>query len=98
MSYVIGAVFGVLVTFIGFVIVMAPRHWEWYQENVELKKALVKAIARGDHYKHVATPNQWGTAAQHEARIVAKEPPYQGITLQPGQAIDFVFDDIRETP
>ena len=99
MSYVIGAVLGVRVTFIGFVIVMAPRHWEWYQENIDLRSQLKVAVERAAHYQQLATPNQWGPVEQHEARIVTKPtPPYQGVTLEPGESIDFVFDDIRETP
>ena len=31
--FALGLISGVVVTFIGFVVVMAPKHWEWYQEN-----------------------------------------------------------------
>ena len=101
MTYVIGAIFGVLVTFIGFVVVMAPRHWEWYQENIKLKAALKSATEERDHYKNLVSPIQWGPQELHEARIIKRREDkvraYDGVTLEPGEAIDFVFDDIRQT-
>ncbi len=100
MTYVATAVLSALVEFIGFVIVMAPKHWEWYQENKDLKRALVEAIAERDHYKNLTSPIQWGPAALHEARIQTRKEKkvvaWDGVTLQPGEAIDFVFDDIKD--
>ena len=98
MMLIIGMVIGVLITFIGFVAVMAPKHWDWYQQNTDLRSQLKVAVERAAHYQALSTPNQWGPVEQHEARIVKKEPPYQGITLEPGESIDFVFDDIKQTP
>ena len=93
MMFALGLLSGVVVTFVGFVIVMAPKHWEWWQENVELKKALTKAIDRGDHYKQLSTPNQWGPVDQHEARIVAKPRTYPDVDAGP---IEHRFDDIMD--
>ena len=98
MMLMLGVVLGALVTFIAFVIVMAPKHWEWYHENVQLKKDLKVALEQAAHYKNLVKPSEWGPVDQHEARIIKKERPYDGVTLEPGQAIDFVFDDIKQTP
>ena len=98
MTFILGMIAGGLVTFVVFAAYMGPRHWEWYQENLDLRKQLKVAVERAAHYQNLVKPNEWGPVEQHEARIVKKEPPYQGITLQPGESIDFVFDDIRETP
>ena len=98
MMFVLGMVAGASIALVGFVAYMAPKHWDWYQQNVDLRSQLKVAVERAAHYQALATPNQWGPVEQHEARIVAKAPPYQGVTLEPGESIDFVFDDIRETP
>ena len=86
---------GAFIAFVVMVAYMAPKHWEWYHQNVNLQASLRNAAAERDHYKNLIRPNEWGPVAQHEARIV-KTPPYQGIELKPGESIDFVFDDIKD--
>ena len=99
MTFLLGMIAGGSVTFVVFVAYMAPKHWQWWEENVDLRKQLKVAVDRAAHYQALSTPNQWGPVEQHEARIITKPtPPYQGVTLEPGESIDFVFDDIRETP
>ncbi len=95
MTFLLGMIAGGLITFVVFAAFMAPRHWEWYHENVDLRSQLTVAVERAAHYQHLASPIEWGTAEQREAGIVKKAPPYQGINLEPGEAIDFTFDDIK---
>ena len=94
MIYVATAVMGGLAVFIGFVVVMAPRHWELYHENLDLRSQLKVAVERAAHYQNLVKPSEWGAQEQKEARII-KPRPYDGVTLEPGEAIDFVFDDIK---
>jgi hypothetical protein len=77
---------------------MAPKHWDWYHQNKAQAETIRKLAEERDHYKSMSYPNRWGPVEQHESRIKPKAPPYQGVTLEPGEAIDFVFDDIRQTP
>ena len=95
MMFVLGMIAGAAIALVGFVAYMAPRHWDWYHQNVDLCSQLAVAVERAAHYQHLVKPSEWGPVEQHEARIVKKEPPYQGVTLKPGESIDFVFDDIR---
>ena len=99
MMFVLGLVLGTVVTFIGFVAVMAPRHWEWYHENIDLRKQLKVAVDRAAHYQALSTPNQWGPVEQHEARIVPKPPrPYDEYAFDgmTGNDIMHKFDDILD--
>mgnify|MGYP007048011500 CR=1 FL=1 len=98
MTFVLGMVAGSLISFVVLVAFMAPKHWETYHENVDLRAALRNANERADHYKHMTKPTGWGPVEQREAGIQKKAPPYQGVTLEPGESIEFKFDDIRETP
>ncbi len=98
MTFALGMVAGVMIAVVVFVAYMGPKHWQWHEENLDLRSQLKVAVERSAHYQNLVRPNEWGPVEQHEARIVKKKPPYQGITLEPGQAIDFVFDDIRQTP
>ena len=96
MSFWLGMAAGSLITFVVFVAYMAPKHWDWYHQNIDLREQLRVAVERAAHYQNLVKPNEWGPVEQHEARIVKKAPPYQGIALVPGESIDFVFDDIKD--
>ena len=94
MMFALGLISGVVVTFIGFVVVMAPKHWEWYQENRDLTKQLRVAIERGNHYKAVAKPSEWGPVEQFKERIIPAKPvPYEDVDAGP---IEHRFDDIMD--
>ena len=94
MIYVATAVIAGLAVFIGFVVVMAPRHWEMYHENIDLKAALTNVGEERDHYKNLVKPSEWGAEAQREARIVKTQPwdDYEAYTT--GE-VEHVFDDIK---
>ncbi len=93
MTFVLGMVAGVAIALVGFVAYMAPKHWQWYMENVTLKESLRKAIERGDHYKHMTKPTEWGPVDQHESRIVKKPRTYPDTSQGP---IEHRFDDILD--
>ncbi len=95
MTFIAGMAIGAIIAMVVFVAYMAPKHWEWYQENVDLKRALVYATEARDHYKNLVRPNEWGAVAQHEARIVPKERPW-GFGLSPQGDVEFTFDDIKD--
>jgi len=100
MAFWIGMAVGSLITFVVFVAYMAPKHWDWYHQNVDLKAALRNRTEERDHYKNLVSPIQWGPQELHEARIVARREakvvPYEGVTIEPGESVDFVFDDIKD--
>ena len=94
-EYVIGGVIGVVVTFIGFVVVMAPVHWENYHECKELKEDNRLLVEERDHYMNLVRPNEWGPQAQFEARVVpVNELPYDK-TFQYADNVVYRFDDIK---
>ena len=95
MTFALGMVAGVAIALVAFVAYMAPKHWEWYMENVTLKESLRKAIERGDHYKHMTKPTEWGPVDQHEARIVKKARIYGDSNFDHGP-IEHRFDDIMD--
>lgn len=94
MIFIGGMVAGAVIALVVFVAYMAPKHWEWYQENIDLRAALVDATEARDHYKNLVRPNDWGAAAQHEARIVRKPKPYD--TGSSAGEVSFRFDDIKD--
>ena len=100
MSFLLGMVAGGLITFVVFVAFMAPKHWDWYHENVNLKAALRNRTEERDHYKNLVSPIQWGPQELHEARVIDrranKTVPYEGVEIQPGESVEFVFDDIKD--
>ena len=106
MSFLLGMVAGSLVTFVVFVAYMAPKHWEWYHQNIDLRSQLRVAVERAAHYQNLVRPNEWGPVAQHEARIVPNEVrPWDNFedlkkaTLQDHKHeddIEYRFDDIRD--
>ena len=93
MSFFIGMAFGAITAMVVFVAYMAPKHWDWYQQNVELKNTLGVVTEERDHYKNLIRPNEWGPVAQHEARIVRKPKEFPDV----GSAgdVSFTFDDIK---
>ncbi len=99
MMFVLGMVAGASIALVGFVAYMGPKHWEWYQQNIDLKSQLRVAVERAAHYQALSTPNQWGTVEQHEARIVPRparpydEYAFDGMT---GNDIMHKFDDILD--
>ncbi len=97
MMFYFGMAIGAVITFVVFVAFMAPKHWDWYHQNIDLKEQLRVAVERAAHYQNLVKPNDWGPQEQFDSRIVTKKtPPYQGVTLEPGESIDFVFDDIKD--
>ena len=94
MTFIAGMAIGAVIAMVVWVAYFAPKHWEWYQENVALKQALTEASEERDHYKNLIRPNEWGAVAQHEARIVRtpKEFPY---VTEVGD-VEFQFDDIKD--
>ena len=100
MMFFVGTAVGALITFVVFAAFMAPKHWDWYHENIDLRKQLRVAVERAAHYQNLVSPVQWGPKALHEARIIKRREdkvvPWQGVELQPGESIDFVFDDIKD--
>ena len=94
MIYVATAVIAGLAVFIGFVVVMAPRHWEVYHENIKLTEQLRQRTEERDHYKSLVRPNEWGTVAQHEAGIKPKKDKVW-VDVEQGD-IHFQFDDIKD--
>ena len=98
MTFALGMVAGIAIAIVAFVAYMAPKHWDWYMQNVTLKESLRKAIERGDHYKHMTKPTEWGPVDQHEARIVpSKIVPWDGtIGFDPDPDVHFRFDDILD--
>ncbi len=95
MIFIGGMAIGAIIAMVVFVAYMAPKHWEWYRENVDLKAALVDATEARDHYKNLVRPNEWGAVAQHEARIVPKERPWKDMEPPQGD-VEFTFDDIKD--
>ena len=99
MSFVLGMVAGSLISFVVLVAFMAPKHWETYHENVDLKASLRNALSERDHYKNLVKPNLWGPVEEHEARIVRQAPAYEAFMEEASKGdVEFKFDDIRETP
>ena len=100
MTFVLGMVAGSLISFVVLVAFMAPKHWETYHELVDIKEQLRIRTEDRDHYKNLVSPIQWGPQELHEARIIKRREDkvraYDGVTLEPGEAIDFVFDDIKD--
>ncbi len=91
--FALGLVSGVVVTFIGFVVVMAPRHWDWYQQNKELEKKLRHATEERDHYMDMAYPPEWGPVQSHEDRIKPTRRTFDDVDPGP---IEHRFDDIMD--
>ena len=93
-SFFFGAAVGSIATAVVWVAYFAPKHWEWYHELLDTKTQLAEVTEDRDHYKNLIRPNEWGEAAQHEARIVPKiklwkeEPPTGNV--------EFQFDDIKD--
>lgn len=100
MVFALGMVAGSVLSFVIWVAYFGPKHWEWYREREDLKKALHKALERGEHYKQLTKPTEWGPVDQHEARIVKKPKLFPVTPAVKGDKSDvaFKFDDIRETP
>jgi len=97
MSFLLGMVAGASITFVAFVAYMAPKHWDWYQQNIDLRSLLKVAVERAAHYQHLVSPIEWGPREQHESRIIhTKDVPWEGVTIEPGESVDFVFDDIKD--
>ena len=96
MMFVLGMVAGAAIALVGFVAYMAPKHWDWYHQNVDLRSQLQVAVARAAHYQALVRPNEWGPVEQHEARIVPKVRPYRTDEAIE-QMVKYTFDDIRET-
>ena len=94
MLFFIGFAIGAVAMFIAFVAVMAPKHWDMYHENLSLTDQLERVTTDRDHYKNLIRPNEWGAAAQHEARIVPKITPW--VEEPPQGVIEFTFDDIKD--
>lgn len=82
-------------TMVVWVAYFAPKHWEWYQENLTLKSNLSEVTDERDHYKNLIRPNEWGPADQHEARIVPKQRPWRDMEPPQGE-VTFHFDDIKD--
>ena len=95
MMFTLGMVAGAAIALIGFVAFMAPKHWDWYQQNVELTRSLRLALEEAAHYKSMSYPSEWGPVAQHEARIVPKRHAWEGHDVDAGP-IEFRFDDILD--
>ena len=93
MIFIAGMVIGAIIAMVVWVAYFAPKHWEWHQENVELKNTLGVVTEERDHYKNLIRPNEWGPVAQHEARIVKKPVPYPDVG--PAGEVSFTFDDIK---
>ena len=94
MEVLIGAVAGALVTFVGFAVVMAPRHWEWYHQSVEDKETIRKLAEERDHYKNMSYPTEWGPVEQFKERIIpVRDVPYDDVDSGP---IEHRFDDILD--
>ena len=93
MMFVLGMVAGATIALVGFVAYMAPKHWDWYHQNIDLRSQLRVAVERAAHYQHLATPNQWGPIEQHEARIVTTPKVYPDVDAGP---IEHRFDDILD--
>ena len=94
MIFIAGMVIGAIIAMVVWVAYFAPKHWEWHQENVELKNTLGVVTEERDHYKNLIRPNEWGPVAQHEARIVPKPKPYPDVGSAGG--VSFTFDDIKD--
>lgn len=92
MTYVATAVVSALVVFVVFAAVMAPRHWEWYQENKRLTEQLRIRTEERDHYKQLVAPFKWGPQPD-EVKI--KTPIYGDTNFDPGP-IEHRFDDIMD--
>ena len=92
MMFVLGMVAGAAIALVAFVAYMAPKHWDWYQQNVTLKESLRKAIERGDHYKSLTNSIEWGP---QPATVKIKTPIYGDSNFDPGP-IEHRFDDIMD--
>ena len=94
MLFALGLLSGVVVTFVGFVVVMAPKHWDWYQQLKEQAETIRKLAEERDHYKSMSYPSEWGPVEQFEDRIIpAKSVPYDDVDAGP---IEHRFDDILD--
>lgn len=94
MLFFLGFAVGAVGMFVAFVAVMAPKHWDMYHKNIELQESLDVVSTDRDHYKNLVRPNEWGLAAQHEARIVPRPKPW---SEEPPQGeVEFYIDDIRD--
>ena len=94
MSFVLGMVAGGAVVLVVFVAYMGPKHWEWHQENLDLREQLRVAVERAAHFQNVATPNQWGPVEQFKERIIpVRDVPYDDVVSGP---IEHRFDDILD--
>jgi hypothetical protein len=97
LEYIIGGTIGVVMTFMGFVVVMAPIHWENYHEVKRLKEDNRMLVEERDHYMNLVRPNEWGSQAQYESRVVpVKELPYEAVMDTQKGAVEYLFDDIKE--
>ncbi len=96
MTFVLGMVAGAAIALVAFVAYMAPKHWDWYHQNVDLRSQLRVAVERAAHYQSLATPNQWGPVEQHEARIITKVRPWSDEQAPLPGAIEHRFDDILD--
>ena len=95
MEFVLGMVAGSLISFVVLVAFMAPKHWDTYQENVDLRSQLRVAVERAAHYQNLISPMQWGPQEEHETRTVKTRIVHPD--AETGD-VRFKFDDIRETP
>ena len=96
MIFVLGMVAGAAIALVAFVAYMAPKHWDWYHENVDLRSQLKVAVERAAHFQALSTPNQWGPVEQFKARIVPTvETPWVDVDVDAGP-IEHRFDDILD--
>ena len=95
MSFFLGMVAGGAVVLVVFVAYMGPKHWEWHQENLDLRKQLKVAVERAAHYQNLVKPSEWGPVEAHEARIV-KVPKVYPVDVDPDPNVHFRFDDILD--
>ena len=93
-AFFFGAAVGAISTAVVWVAYFAPKHWEWYQELKDTKRRLAEVTEERNHYQNLVRPNEWGAAAQHEARIVLKKRPWS--TEPPVGEIEFYIDDIKD--
>jgi len=104
-AFFFGAAVGAISTAVVWVAYFAPKHWEWYQELKDTKRRLAEVTEERNHYQNLVRPNEWGDAAQHEARIVPKTKPWEEMSddierhkqeeLLTG-GVEFTFDDIKD--
>jgi len=96
MIFIAGMIVGAIIALVVFVAYMAPKHWDWYQQNIDLRSQLRVAVERAAHYQNLVRPNEWGPREQFDARIVpVKNMPWDSATdVNPG-GLMYEFDDIK---